>query len=69
MEDQNKLPPEYSEKMILTLINNTTSIEDLMSLAQLIKDLEEQKDLIITEKIRREIFQRTGNHYLWGSPK
>ncbi|MEI7486440.1 MAG: hypothetical protein WCJ72_03345 [Chryseobacterium sp.] len=55
MSKSNKTPPEYSEKMIIGLIRDTKKIEDLVSLGELINDLESQKDLVITEKIRREI--------------
>ncbi|KFF26886.1 hypothetical protein [Chryseobacterium vrystaatense] len=55
MKDQNKLPPKYSEKMILTLTKDSKSIEDLTNLCGLLKALEKQKDIIITQKIQREV--------------
>ena len=54
----NKHPPEYSEKMLLNLINETNSIDDLVKLCDLLNALERQKDLVITEKMYRAVKQQ-----------
>lgn len=51
----NKLPPHYSEKMMIELIRETTTIEDLTALCRLYKDLQKQKDIVITYKMKREV--------------
>ncbi|MBO6184231.1 MAG: hypothetical protein J6O88_05975 [Chryseobacterium sp.] len=47
--------PHYSEKMIIGLIRETKTIEDLTDLCNLLRDIEEQKDLTITFRISREV--------------
>lgn len=47
--------PTYRETMIIGLIRDTKTIEDLTDLGQLLRDIENQNDLTITEKIKREV--------------
>lgn len=47
--------PRYQEKMIIGLIRETKTIEDLTDLCNLLRDIEEQKDLTITFKINQEV--------------
>lgn len=51
----NKNPPHYSEKMMIGLIRNTKTIEDLTELCLLFRDLKTQKDIIITDRMQREV--------------
>lgn len=50
-----KPKPEYSEKMMIGLIRETKTIEDLTDLCKLLRTVENQKDLVITYKINREV--------------
>jgi hypothetical protein len=51
----NKNPPHYSEKMMIELIRETKTIEELTQLCKLYKDLEKQRDIVITFRMTREI--------------
>ncbi len=50
-----KSRPRYHEKMIIALIRETKTIEELTDLCNLLRDIEEQKDLTITFKINQEV--------------
>ncbi len=50
--------PEYSEVLLLRLIRETNSLDDLVSLCDLINVLESQNDLVITNKIVTEVQRR-----------
>lgn len=55
MTQNPRKPPEYSEKTIIGIINDCNDIQDLSDLCNTLRDLERNKDLIITEKIKREV--------------
>jgi hypothetical protein len=57
---KNKKMPQYSESLLIELIQDTKTLEDLTSLCQLVKELESQKDLAITERICREVKLQQG---------
>lgn len=52
---KNTLPPHYSEKMMIGLIRDTKTIEELTDLCSLYKDLQAQKDIVITIRMAREV--------------
>ena len=54
-KQQGKDPPRYSEKILIGLIKETTDLDNLTSLCKLYRDLEEQGDIDITQKINREV--------------
>lgn len=50
-----KSSPRYTEKMLIRIINDCHDLDDLTNLCNNLRDLERNKDLIITEKIKREV--------------
>lgn len=48
-------PPQYSESLLIRLIRETKTLTDLTELCNLYRDLEEQKDLVITHKVTSEV--------------
>jgi hypothetical protein len=47
--------PRYQEKMLLELIWDSQTLDDLVDLCDLLNDLEAQKDLVITAKMCQEV--------------
>ena len=50
-----KLPPRYTEKMIIRIIQDCYDLDDLTNLCNNLRDLEENKDLDITSKMQMEV--------------
>lgn len=49
------IPPHYSEKLLIRLIREEKTLSGLVDLCDLYRDLEAQKDIIITLKIKTEV--------------
>lgn len=45
-------PPQYSQKMLIGLLNDCKTIEELCSLGNLLKELSEAGDFPMTAKLR-----------------
>ena len=50
-----KLPPRYTEKMMIRIIQDCYDLDDLTNLCNNLRDLEENKDLDITSKMQMEV--------------
>lgn len=48
-------PPQYSESLLIRLIRETKTINDLTGLCNLYRELEKQNDIVITYKINSEV--------------
>ncbi|MCX8533069.1 hypothetical protein [Chryseobacterium luquanense] len=55
MKASEKSKPEYSEKMMIGLIRETKTIDDLTNLCKLLRAVEKQNDLVITYKMNKEV--------------